>query len=87
MGERDLHFGFQAVREVAAFSQVANAFLGRDRKARRHRQANPGHLGQVGALAANNGLVAAAGAIVTGTAAEGIDLLVHVSGLFPELAG
>jgi hypothetical protein len=83
IGALDLSDQFQMTQEF--MRQVIQ--LRRNREPRRDRQPDPGHLGQVGALAADNGLVAAAGAIVVGSAAEGIDLLVHVSGLFPELAG
>ena len=45
------------LRRHRAVGQVAPAGLGGDREARRHRQPQPGHLGQVGALAAEQVLL------------------------------
>jgi hypothetical protein len=45
---------------LRALSQIADAFLGGDGEARGHRQADPGHLRQIRALAAHDRLVAAA---------------------------
>src|ERR1700760_174163 len=48
------HLGIQAVGS-AALLQVVAAGLGRDREPRRHGQAEGGHLGEIGALSAEEG--------------------------------
>ena len=59
------------------------AGVGRDREARGHRQADPGHLGQIGPLAAEQVLIAACGFIpVRNTPAKAVDKLRHASSQF-----
>ena len=80
MGERFCHVGAQLVREVAAFGEVLQAFLGCDGEARRDRQADAGHLGKVRALAAGDGLVPLPCIRMRCIAAEGEDRVVTHQG-------
>ena len=52
LGQRRLDLGLQPVGQLAAVGVVGGADLGGDGEARRHRQAEARHLGEVGALAA-----------------------------------
>jgi hypothetical protein len=65
----------QTIREIGAIPQIRNAFFGGNGEARRHRQANAGHFGKVGALAPSDGLVLLARVGVVGIAPENIDRL------------
>ena len=73
MPSRDL--AAQAVREALALLVIKRAHLGRDGEAGRHRQADRRHLGEVGALAAEQ--VPVAGLAVGGAAAEAVDYAFH----------
>jgi hypothetical protein len=78
MGNPGADLAEQPGAQLAALRVVGEAFLGGDGEARGYGQADPGHLGEIGALAAGDGLVAAARIVVPGTAAEGVDRL-HVT--------
>ena len=87
MGERCRHFGVDFGREFGAAGEIGDALLGGDGEARRHRQADRGHFGEVRALAADHRLVARAGIVVRRTAAESVDLPVHILQHFPDETG
>src|SRR5688572_24327592 len=72
MGDAVPDLRLQLRAEGLAASVVGEAFLGGDREARRHRQADPGHLGEVGALAADDGLVLSARIVVADASAESV---------------
>jgi hypothetical protein len=65
----------QRLRELAALLVIDRAEIGRDREARRDRQADRRHLGEVRALAAEQVLVALAA--IRNTAAEAVHILGH----------
>ena len=71
LGQRRLDLGLEACGQLAAAGVVGGADLGGDREARRNRQAEARHLGEVGALAAQQ--VAHVGCAVRDAAAEAID--------------
>ncbi len=75
MGEAFRHFGAEAVGKRLPFGIVTGAHLGRDGEARGHGQADRGHLGEVGALAAEERLVARLA--VRDSAAEAVDVAGH----------
>src|SRR5262249_34243115 len=84
MGQRLGDVASQRIGEVRTRGEVADAFLGGDGEARGYRQADAGHLGEVGALAARNHLVAGASVLMRHAAAESVDLLVHPKPDFPD---
>ena len=67
-------------RRVCAFLQVAYAFLGRDRKSGRNRQANRGHFGKVRAFASSDRLVLLARIRMIRRAAKCVNCLNHGRG-------
>ena len=69
--EGGVHFGFEAGRVSASGLVIGDADGGGDGEARRHRQAELRHFGEVGALAAQQ--VLHRGIAVRGAASEGID--------------
>ena len=73
MGERCGNLRLQFLRVLLAVGIEVDADVGRNREARRHRQAKIGHLGEVRALAAKE--VAHVGFAVGLAVAEGIDPL------------
>ena len=75
IGESRLDLAFQLRRIGAVMRVVIGADLGRDREAGRHGQAEIGHLGEVGALAAEE--VAHARLALGLAVAEGVDPLRH----------
>ncbi len=79
MRQRGRDFGLHRFREITPISQIAHAFFGGDGEARRHRQADARHLRQIGALAANDRLVARTRVWAAGCAAKGINALGHAA--------
>ena len=73
--ERRLDLVLQIVGQLAAVGVVVRADLGGDREARRHGQAEVRHLGEVGALAAQQ--ILHLGVAVGRAAAEQIDALLR----------
>ena len=78
LGERRLDLLLEAVRQLAAVGVVGGADLGGDGEARRHRQAEARHLGEVGALAAQQ--VLHVGRAVGLAGAEQVDALAGGAG-------
>ena len=85
----ELHGGgdivLEALRELLAVLVVIDADLRRDREARGHRQADLGHLGEIGPLAAEQGLHRAVA--VAFFRAEVIDHLARLAALLPAFGG
>ena len=75
MRQRICDRGLEAIGKLAAFVEIADAFLGRDRETGGDRQADAGHFGQVGALPADDRLVLRPGIVERGSRAEWIDRL------------
>ena len=73
--QRRLDLGVEVGRIAPLVAVELGAEIGGDGEARRHRQADPGHLGQVGALAAEQ--VAEVGAALVAAGAEAVDPLRH----------
>ena len=76
LGQRGLHLRLQIGGIGLAVGVVPGADLGGDGEARRHRQAQRGHLGQVGALAAEK--ILHRRVAVGGASAEAVNPLSHV---------
>src|SRR5690606_11428209 len=73
LGDLVLELGAQG----AAAGVVGEAFLGGDGEARGDREADGGHLGEVGTLAAGDGLVLRPRIVVGGAVAESVDSPAH----------
>ena len=82
MRQRLRHISAQFLGKVSSFGQIFQALFGGDGKAWRHRQANAGHFGKVGALAAGYRLILLPRIRMLSVTAECEDCLVH---LYPGL--
>src|SRR5205085_2975732 len=77
MGEAPVDFHAKGVGEALPFVIIAGAHLGGDGEARRHREADRGHFGEVGALAAEEILISRLA--IGDAAAEAVDVAGHTT--------
>jgi hypothetical protein len=76
MGERGIDLARKLIRILFAVGIEVSADFGRDREAGRHRQTEIGHLGEVGALAAEK--IAHLACALGRAAPEPVDPLCHI---------